>query len=218
MGTFSSTANFIAQSSDPGALGAGSIWSDTDAGTTFRRTDANDAWEDIGQITGEIKVWAGTIALIPLGYVLCDDSAISRTTFSALFDVIGTQFGTGDGSTTFNVPDLRGKFPRGAPDSTEAGETGGADTVTLSGAESGTSAHNHAITDPGHFHGEGNNVPQLDTTLTGTESNTNLGGTITQKISSRVTGITIDNSTAANAASSHENRPAFQQTQYIIAT
>lgn len=50
---------------------------------------------------------------LPQGYLDCDGSAVSRTTYKALFDVIGTAFGVGDGSTTFNVPDMRGVFPRG---------------------------------------------------------------------------------------------------------
>lgn len=49
---------------------------------------------------------------IPNGYLLCDGSAISRSTYSKLFSIIGTSFGVGDGSTTFNLPDLRAKFIR----------------------------------------------------------------------------------------------------------
>jgi microcystin-dependent protein len=49
----------------------------------------------------------------PTGFLECDGSAVSRTTYSALFAIISTVFGTGDGSTTFNVPDLRGEFIRG---------------------------------------------------------------------------------------------------------
>ena len=49
---------------------------------------------------------------IPSGYLVCDGSAIDRTTYSKLFSVIGTSFGAGNGSTTFNIPDLRAKFIR----------------------------------------------------------------------------------------------------------
>jgi microcystin-dependent protein len=52
------------------------------------------------------------------GYLNCDGSAISRTAYSELFAVIGTEHGTGDGSTTFNLPDLRGRFPRAADEGT----------------------------------------------------------------------------------------------------
>ena len=50
---------------------------------------------------------------LPEGYLDCNGAAVSRTTYKALFDTIGTAFGVGDGSTTFNVPDMRGIFPRG---------------------------------------------------------------------------------------------------------
>lgn len=49
----------------------------------------------------------------PTGWLLCDGTAVSRITYSALFAVVGTRFGTGDTTTTFNLPDLRGRFVRG---------------------------------------------------------------------------------------------------------
>lgn len=49
----------------------------------------------------------------PTGYLECDGAAVSRTTYASLFTKIGVSFGPGDGVTTFNVPDMRGKFPRG---------------------------------------------------------------------------------------------------------
>lgn len=62
---------------------------------------------------------AGTITIsaragAPDGFLLCDGSALSRTAYSALFEAIGTAYGAGDGSSTFNIPDLRGEFIRGA--------------------------------------------------------------------------------------------------------
>lgn len=60
-------------------------------------------------ITGVIQMYAGSSA--PNGYLLCDGSVISRTTYSALFAVIGTTYGSGDGSTTFTLPDMRGRVP-----------------------------------------------------------------------------------------------------------
>ena len=51
---------------------------------------------------------------MPSGWLLCNGSAISRETYSALFDAVGTTYGTGDGSTTFNVPNLVDKFIEGA--------------------------------------------------------------------------------------------------------
>jgi microcystin-dependent protein len=76
--------------------------------------------------TGTIAGFGGTAA--PTGWLLCDGAAVSRTTFSALFTAIGTAYGVGDGSTTFNVPDLRQRFPLGkatAGTGSTLGGTGG---------------------------------------------------------------------------------------------
>ena len=61
--------------------------------------------------TGAVLPFAMSTA--PSGWLECDGAAVSRTTYAALFSAIGTTHGTGDGSTTFNVPDLRGEFVRG---------------------------------------------------------------------------------------------------------
>jgi microcystin-dependent protein len=66
-------------------------------------------------------IQAGTIAFLgmptaPSGWLKANGAAISRTTYADLFSAIGTTFGSGDGSTTFNLPDLRGEFPRGLDD------------------------------------------------------------------------------------------------------
>lgn len=66
---------------------------------------------DIG-LVGEIKTYAGVNA--PLGWLLCDGSAILRTLYPTLFGIIGTMYGSGDGSTTFNLPDMRGRVLRGS--------------------------------------------------------------------------------------------------------
>lgn len=74
------------------------------------------AWQSVpalpaGLLAGTIMGWGGTTA--PDQWLLCDGSAISRTTYSALFSAIGTTYGAGNGTTTFNLPDLRGKMPVG---------------------------------------------------------------------------------------------------------
>lgn len=61
--------------------------------------------------TGSVSMFAASTA--PTGWLECDGAAVSRTTYAALFAVIGTTWGVGNGSTTFNVPDLRGEFVRG---------------------------------------------------------------------------------------------------------
>lgn len=69
--------------------------------------------------SGMIWPYAGTAA--PTGFLLCDGSAVSRTTYSGLFAIISTSYGAGDGSTTFNVPDLRGRTIVGVGTGTKVG-------------------------------------------------------------------------------------------------
>ena len=78
---------------------------------------------------GDIKMTACSTA--PDGWMICDGSAISRTTYADLFAAIGTTYGTGDGSTTFNIPNLAGKTALGANSSHSLGSTGGAETQTI---------------------------------------------------------------------------------------
>lgn len=81
----------------------------------------------------------------PSGFLLCDGSAVSRTTYAALFSAIGTTYGVGDNSTTFNLPNLQGRIPvgrdTGQTEFDTLGETGGAKTHTLT--ESEIPAHTH---------------------------------------------------------------------------
>ena len=68
--------------------------------------------DEIGFKTGDIKIQ--TTSTIPAGWLLCNGAGVSRSTFSNLFTKIGTTYGTGDGSTTFNIPDLRDRYIIGA--------------------------------------------------------------------------------------------------------
>ena len=95
---------------------------------------------------GRIFPYGGTTA--PEGYLMCDGSAVSRTEYSALFAVIGTTFGAGNGSTTFNLPNLQGRVPVGKDGSHALGTTGGSETVTLTKEQSGLPAHGHGFTQP----------------------------------------------------------------------
>lgn len=91
----------------------------------------------------------------PSGWLLCDGSAVSRTTYATLFVLLGTTYGNGDGSTTFNLPNLKGRTPVGynaAETEFDAlGETGGAKTHTLVTGE--LASHAHSIDSQGaHTH------------------------------------------------------------------
>lgn len=110
--------------------------------------------------SGVINPYAGSTA--PDGWLLCYGQAVSRSTYSALFTVLSTVYGTGDGSTTFNIPDLRGRFLAGKDNmggtaasrltnsatggvvGSTLGATGGEQAHSLTSAENGP--HNHNFT------------------------------------------------------------------------
>ncbi len=77
--------------------------------------------------TGAIQTFAGSVA--PNGWLLCNGQEVSRTTYDKLFAVCGLTYGSGNGSTTFNVPDMRGRFTRGA--NGNLGSMGGSSSITL---------------------------------------------------------------------------------------
>jgi len=149
-------------------------------------------------------------------FVLAYGQAISRTTYSTLFSLLSTTYGSGDGSTTFNVPDLRGRVIAGKDDmggsaasrigsvSTDngtivgatLGSTGGSPTHVLTSGEMPT--HTHSVTDPGHTHG-------TSKTLWGSEASGSAaaGGPAfvmtAATINSATTGISIQNAGSGGA-------------------
>lgn len=88
---------------------------------------------------GAILPYGGSAA--PSGWLLCDGSAVNRVTYMGLFDIIGTAYGAGDGSTTFNLPDGRDRAFFGDGTTLNRGGTGGAATIDI--------AHTHDVTLPG---------------------------------------------------------------------
>lgn len=98
---------------------------------------------------GEVKLWYGVAA--PSGWLLCDGSVIERATYSDLFEVLGTVYGGGDGSTTYAIPNMKGRVVIGVGDSGATGHTNhtlgqvaGEETHTLSLNE--LASHNHYMT------------------------------------------------------------------------
>ena len=87
--------------------------------------------------TGMVVPYAGAAA--PDGWLLCQGQAVSRTTYAQLFSVIGTTYGSGDGSTTFNLPDMRGRVAVGSD--ANLGAAAGVQSVSLTAAQNGP--HNH---------------------------------------------------------------------------
>jgi len=164
--------------------------------------------------TSTILPYAGSAA--PTGYFLCDGSAKSRTTYAGLFGIIGTTYGVGDGSTTFNIPDLRGRViagqddmggssanrltgQSGGVDGDGLGNTGGSETHLLTSAQSGLPDHTHSL----------NHTTSISFDTTGGGNRLKTGGTTT---SGGVTG------GAQNASSAHNNVQPTIILNYIIKT
>ena len=156
-------------------------------------------------IAGTIQMWPTVSA--PSGYLLCDGTAVSRTTYATLFGVVGTTFGTGDGSTTFNLPNYQDRMPIGKGTiATAVGITGGStDAIVVS--------HSHTITDPGHLHSLGYNVP----VLSGGASwgNTGGGSTVITQTQTATTGISIN---TAGVSGTNANLPPYLGINFIIKT
>lgn len=121
-----------------------------------------DFWKGL---SGTVLPFAGANA--PSGWMFCAGQLISRTTYAELFSVIGVTYGAGDGSTTFAIPDMRGRVAAGVDNmggtaanritaagsgitGTTIGASGGAQTHALTTAQ--LAAHNHGVNDPGHGH------------------------------------------------------------------
>lgn len=140
--------------------------------------------------TGSILNYAGSSA--PTGWLLTYGQAVSRTTYANLYAVLGTVYGVGDGSTTFNLPDLRGRTVFGKDDmggtaasritnavsgfvATTLGAVGGDQNVGAHGHGVTDPGHTHTVTDPGHFHTASVSDPGHSHSAP-TPLNTNVGG------------------------------------------
>ncbi len=131
----------------------GNIWVNSDGSIQVYESGA---WlSHYPSFVGQVTNCAYDPSSPPAGWLACNGAAVSRTTYSALYAVIGDAFGNGDGSTTFNVPDLGGKFVAGYKAADEdydaIAETGGETTHQLTAAELAT--HEHAVQTTGaHEH------------------------------------------------------------------
>ncbi len=151
-----------------------------------------------GAITGEIRMWSTSSA--PTDWLIANGTAVSRTTYSALFAVISTTYGVGDGSTTFNLPDFRGRTPVGVGtgDASDASahtlaEKEGAETHQLSVAELAT--HSHGLV----------NYPTVD-----------YGGTGSAGGSPRVTSLAASSTSSEGSGTAHNNLQPSLSINFII--
>lgn len=155
---------------------------------------------------GTVTAFAGTS--VPTGWLLCDGSAVSRTTYAALYSAIGLTHGQGDASTTFNVPDYRGRFLRGV----DGGAGRDPDTASRTAMATGGNT--------------GNNVGSVQTdqfkshthtaTVTYTTSANDIGGggVVSGSDTAQDVSITVSNSSAGG----NETRPLNAYVNYIIKT
>jgi len=147
--------------------------------------------------SGTINMWPTGTA--PTGYLLCTGTAVSRTTYAALFAVIGTTFGAGNGTTTFNLPNYTNRMPYG----TTVGTTGGsADAVVVS--------HTHTITDAGHSHTV-NSFNSTGGAAGGGNGVVVPSGTVTA--ATTTTGITVD---TAGVSGTNANLPPYLGINFVI--
>ena len=160
--------------------------------------------------SGAIMAFAGTTA--PSGWLKCEGQAISRTTYATLYAAIGTAWGVGDGSTTFNVPDLRGMFVRGTGTNATGSSSGAVGPSVGAYAADTYLNHSHGVTDPGHVHSFPGYAGSAPSTAAGgstwyiTGSNTNTN--------SNTTGLTVNTSTTGGT----ETKPKNYGVLYIIKT
>ena len=179
------------------------------------------------------SVFCMAVATVPSGYLECNGAAVSRTTYSALFAIIGTQYGTGNGSSTFNLPDLRGEFVRGFDNG--RGVDNGRSIASGQGAQN--SSHNHtassSVTDPGHRHlpenytansnqANGHQIPVNDRIIGnyGSGSGNGLGPLGNRHfMETTTTGISVSTTVALDGGNDGQgSRPRNVAMMYVIKT
>ena len=171
--------------------------------SNFKNVVTNQALETLfksikGDAPGIVKMWAGLIAQIPPEYKLCNGDELLVNDYPDLFKALGTAFG-GNGTTTFKLPDLRGKFIAGFDNSNldynQVGKTGGEEKHTLTISEMPEHTHTY----------DSNNLISVD-----------LGGFVSFQTSFiDPVGNEHDTSSTGNG-NSHENRPPYFTLAYII--
>jgi len=213
-GTFtaSGNANFTGEVQLNGSAGTAGQF------LTSQGSGSDPIWSSLSAFqSGMLMMW--TTGTAPSGWLLCNGSAISRTTYATLFAVIGTTFGSGDGSTTFNLPDYRDRMPIGAGTTYSLNSQGGSkDAITVS--------HTHTLTDAGHSHKtdgtDGSNQHVVNQNADSffdyksDYSSSNDGGYTTGSTTgTSTTGITID---SAGSSGTNANLPPYIGIQFIIKT
>ena len=165
-------------------------------------------------LAGVIQMYAGTVP--PMGWVFCDGQAYNREGYAALFAVIGTTYGAGDGSSTFNVPDLRGRAPIGA------GQGSGLTNRTLGTQNIGSETVTLSVTQmPGHTHAASTSASFVRCTT----ANANMSKTTVASGSGKSNVVTSASAigsgattTSTGGGGAHENMQPSTVVNFIICT
>ena len=152
-------------------------------------------------------------ATAPSGFLLCNGQTVSRSTYAALFAILGVVFGSGDGSTTFTLPDYRDRMPVGAGTTYSVAGTGGSkDSIVVSHTHTATST----VTDSGHNH---NTNSTNVFTGSGVYTPATGGGANYSGMPDATTGITVATTNASTGVSgTNANLPPYLGIFFIIKT
>lgn len=242
---------------NPGAIGTNELAAQAVDGTKLADNAVStaklaDASVTSGKLAAEIAaslVPAGSIiatgrSTAPTGWLMCDGSMVSTTTYPVLFAALGYSYG-GSGAS-FKLPDLRGRVPTGVDGAANRltandtlGASAGEEKHALTAAESGLPGHSHAVSDPGHGHGindpghkhtmDGDPGLRYVVRVGGTQNNylptsgqegvtfSDVDATTTGiSIQGSVTGLSVQSVAAQNAAQAHNVMQPYQVVNYII--
>jgi microcystin-dependent protein len=176
--------------------------------------------------SGALLDYAGAAA--PVGFLLCDGSAVSRSSYADLFAAISTTFGIGDGSTTFNLPDFRDRTAIGKSGTKALGATGGsADAIAVSHSHSHSHSGTSAAQSASHSHSPGNGGEFVTSGSGGTAFNVAAGAdfgfrgspaTATQSASHTHTFTSGADATSAGLSGTNANLPPYVAVNKIIKT
>lgn len=207
------TAPTIAGKSNVYDAQAGDILYDSTDSTFYGYTHSG-AWTSFagsgGVPAGSIIAYSGTSD--PAGYMIADGRAVSRTTYSTLFAAIGTTYGSGDGSTTFNLPDLRGRFLRGVDGAAGVDPNAATRTAMASGGNTGNNVGSvQADAIQGHKH-------NLTSTAWGLAiaGGSNDAASVGQRESITGTNGPVTDGTNGTPRISSETRPVNAYVNFII--
>jgi microcystin-dependent protein len=169
--------------------------------------------------TGVIHLWS-VVTAPSSNWLICDGTAYSRTTYAALYSVIGVTYGSGDGSTTFNVPNFAARVPAGVSSGDShfsyLGAYGGEETHQLSQGE--LPYYQLGVSDPGHAHGTAGNYFQ-DAGGAGNLNVSGGGDGYARSSNVGVYGAGTNISVYSNGSNqSHNNLQPYLTIQYIIKT